>query len=183
MGGRIASVILAASLAFGAVRLADAQPRISPPNTQPQPQPQQQPQQQQGQLLTHLNPDDTAKILQEAGYKDAEVYESSSGRRHVRAKLGQLQVFALHANCEAAGCRSIILAVFFGKQPSIDWNYINAWYNAWRFTRLYRNDEGDLVFDMDLHLYTGATPDYVKQASTLFAQLLNKLLEFRPAQK
>ena len=185
MDRRIVSAFLGLCLVGGVSTLCQAQPRIGAPSSpqQPQQQPQQQPAQpSQGGLITHITPDDTAKLLEKAGYKEVEVYQTSAGRRHVKAKLGALPVHALHANCDASGCRSISFATFFGKQPNVDWKYINAWHNAWRFTRLYRNDQGDLVFDMDLHLYNGATPDYIQQAATLYAQLLNKLLDFRPTQ-
>ena len=183
MSRRIHSVILGLTVALAVGVSAQAQPRLPGSGGgggggggggQPA---------QSGQLVTSVTPEMTAQMLTQVGYKNVEVYSSQAGRKHVKALLGQLPVYVLHANCEGEQCSSLAFATFFGKQANIDWNYINAWHKSWRYTRLYRNDEEDLVFDMDMHFHSGVTPDYLQKSMVLYAQMLNTLLEFKPGEK
>jgi hypothetical protein len=177
---RLSSLILGCAALALAGGLANAQPRIQPApggggggGGQQQASP--------AGLITKITAEQTAEIMTKAGYTDVKIINGNQGTRHVGGKAGETPVFAIHAGCENGACSTVTFTVYFGKQESIDLNYMNAWHTAWRFTKLYRDKDNDIVFDMDVPLLTGVTPDYFTSASILFVNMLKKVMEFKPS--
>jgi hypothetical protein len=185
MNLRFTSFVFACAVAVMAAGFAHAQPRITPPGG--------------GGgggggggapstgggagLVTAVTAEQVAQLMNQAGYKEVSVAQTQQGSKFVRAKVGEIPVVGLFGGCEGAGCVVVVFRAFFGKQENIDARYIFAWNDAYLISRLYRDSDGDLTFDMGMHLLSGVTPEYIQRTSVLYASLLGKLLEFKPGQK
>ncbi|MCC7345778.1 MAG: YbjN domain-containing protein [Variibacter sp.] len=130
-------------------------------------------------MIAAITPDQTAKLMTEAGYKDVRFVEHQ-GQRHVGGKIDQTEVFAMHLACESGACPVVSFTVFLGQQPNLQLDYLNAWNSEQRFAKLYRNKDNSWTFDMDIHLFGGVSPEYVKRSSIIFGSLLKKLYQFKP---
>jgi Putative bacterial sensory transduction regulator len=175
------AIIFGLGLLWIGMAAAQAQPRVPPGREGGDPQPTQPT--PSTSVLTRIKPEQTAELLKEAKYTDVRVLEPANEIQRVGGKIGQVPVYANHFVCDAEGCRLISFVAFFGEQPTIDQNYLNAWHQAWRFAKLYRNKQGNLVFQFDVHLFTGLSAEYVRSAAQMYAHLLGKLMEFKPGEK
>lgn len=176
------SVILASALAVAWPGAGDAQPRIQPsgppaagPGTPAAPSGTQ--------LLNGTTVEITAEMLTEAGYTDVKIYEARSGNRHVSAKFDDVPMIAMHLHCrEDKTCPAVGLVVIFGRQDSIDANYMNAWNTAKLYSRLYKDSDGDLLLQQDIYV-RDVPAVYLKHSAQMFGVLLRDLLKFQPGQK
>ena len=181
MKGRVTGIVLGCLLGLMLASTANAQPRIQPPGGGGGGGGGggQQQQQQQGGIINGTNVELTARMMREAGYSDVQFIEHQ-GRKHVSAKIGETPVIVIHDNCQNEKCVVISFTVFFGEQRTIDANYMNAWNQTKRWAKLYRAQNGQLVFDMDAFI-AGVQPEYVKAMSVIFANMLKQLFEFKPS--
>ena len=67
-----------------------------------------------------------------------------------------------------------------GKQQSIDLKWLNAWNAEKVFGRTYMDKEGNIVFDVAIHLWGSPSPNYIVQSADLFGVMLKSLFEFQP---
>ncbi len=180
MKRHVLSITLACAFGLLLAGSAQAQPRIQPPGGPgPGPGQPQQPSAPAGGILSGTTVELTARMLQEAGYADVQIFEHQ-GTRHVRAKAGETPVIVFHDSCKDNACLVITYGVFFGEQRTIDANYMNAWNSQQRWCKLYRGPNNTLMFTMDVFV-AGVIPDYLKATSTIFAGQLKRLFEFRPS--
>lgn len=178
MNFRLTGFVVACAVVLLAAGFAHAQPRITPPGGGGG---GGAPSTGGGGMVTSVTAEQVSQLMQQAGYKEVSVAQTQQGSKFVRAKVGEIPVVALFGGCEGAGCVVVVFRAFFGKQETIDANYIFAWNNAYLISRLYRDGDGDLTFDMGMHLLSGVTPEYIQRTSVLYASLLGKLLEFKPS--
>ena len=72
--------------------------------------------------------------------------------------------------------------VDLGKQPQIDWrSAINAWNAKVVISRLYRDNDGDLIFLMGVAIGGGVTNEFLKDKVGMFRSMLTALGEFDPS--
>lgn len=182
VGIRAIALLSAVALAIAAADPALAQSKIQRQGGG-QGTPQRQP--TGGGLIQGTNPETTARILkqaQDAGYGEVQVI-TIDNKKQVRAVSNGQPFIVFHA-CEKDQpdlCRSIQFATTFGQQQSIDLKWVNAWNRDWRFTKMYLDNEGQLIFTMDVHFYGGTSPEYISQSASFFAALLQKAFEFEPS--
>lgn len=174
---RLSSALVGCAMALMVAGMAEAQPRLQPPGGGgggggP-------PQQQTGGVIAGTTAEQTAQALQAVGYSDVQFLEHE-GRRHVRAKAGETPVLVIHDNCEGQVCRVLSFNVFFGEQRTIDASYMNAWNAQKRWAKLYRAQNGHLIFAMDA-LVMGVQAQYVNLKASLFANMLKQLFDFKPS--
>ena len=175
------ALMLALVILWTVTAVAQAQPRVPPGRDGGDPQPA--PPGPSGGVLTRIKPEQTAELLKQAKFADVRVLEATKEVQRVTGKIGEVPVYANHYLCEADGCRLISFVVLFGEQPTIDLSYLNAWHQAFRFAKLYRSKQGNLIFQFDVHLFTGVPAEYVRSAAQMYAHLLGKLMEFKPGEK
>ena len=176
MSFRFASAFFGSALAIASFGAAGAQPRIQAPSQQPQsqaPAPQSG-----GGVIFGTNPELTLRMLQGTGFENLRLV-TIENQRHVAGQLSGVSVVFVHAACENNACARIGMTALLGKQPvNVDW--VNAWNREKGFTRLFLNQSGEVVMDMDVHFFGGATAEYIKQSGVIFATLLKQLFEFQP---
>jgi hypothetical protein len=156
---------------------SQAQPSLQPPGGGSGPGPSQP---ASGEAIVRIKPAMTAELLKQAKYEDVRVLEPRDNVQSVVGKMGGVPVYVHHFLCEDEGCRLLSFTVYFGQQSHIDANYINAWHYAWRFVKLYRDKKDNLIFKWDVHLFSGVPPNYIRDAASMYAHMLKKLLEFKP---
>ena len=86
-------------------------------------------------------------------------------------------------NCEQDGSGCYVLDFFanFGKQPSLNAAWMNAWNDQFYIARVYPLSNGEVVFTADLAILTGVTPDYVTAFAGFFKQVVDNASTFKGA--
>ena len=160
--------------------LAQAQPRIQQPTPREGGggQPQQAP---AGGLIQGTTLELTMEMLTLAGFTDVKKYKAQSGSEHVSGKLGETLVSVVHMNCKESKCLTVMFMVFFGKQNSVDMNYMNAWNRDKLYARLYQDKENNVFFRMDVVLWD-VPPQYIARMGQTFALMLKNVYDYKPGQ-
>jgi len=180
MSRRIAGTILvcAFSMIFS---LAQAQPKLQPRPGGGAPPPAQQP---AGGTIDSV-PADMELVLslvkQATGYTNVEIVTGNNNYRAVRAQINQTVVLVGPEACNEGKCRGVVFFSNLGKQANIDINWLNAWNAQKVFGRAYLDKDGDVVFDLAIHLWGGVTPQYITESANVYTALIKALFEFQPA--
>jgi hypothetical protein len=173
---RIAAMLLGGAAATLAAGIANAQPRIVPDGT-PSPGPGAPPA-QSGTMQT-ISLDAIMPILSEAGYGNPRIEKNDRNVSFIRCQLKGATV-AVHLNCSDSTCSVLYFIADFGKQDSVDADYMNAWNRHFALSALYRFDNGDLAFRFGVSLVGGFTMENVKSNAHLYIALFDQLLKFNP---
>jgi Putative bacterial sensory transduction regulator len=142
---------------------------------QPQPRPQGPP---TDQVLTAVNPQLVANILQQIGYP-AEVVNDKDGD-YVRTKISNTNVAVGFISCDNKGCPAFVYWTGWTKDPTLNETYANAWNASYLFARAYVDSGGDFIFEMDVSVDGGVTANTIAQSARLFEALLGELFKFQP---
>ena len=97
------------------------------------------------------------------------------------------QIFsgAIPQACEkdGSGCHSFKLFANLGKDTGVDQAWINAWNNSYYYVRAFKLQDGQLIFEWNVALLTGVTPDYIKLAAIAFKSAVDEFDQFQAAMK
>ena len=97
------------------------------------------------------------------------------------------QIFsgAIPQACEkdGSGCHSFKLFANLGKDTGVDQAWINAWNNSYYYVRAFKLQDGQLIFEWNVALLTGVTPDYIKLAAIAVQVCRRQVDRFQAAMK
>jgi hypothetical protein len=181
MTRRIAGTVLFCALFPILLSLAQAQPKLQPRPGNPPPTPSLQAPAGGGLDGVAANMETVLPLIQRAsGFSNVEIVSGNNNYRAIRAQILQTTVIIGPEICKDGICRGLVFFANLGKQQSIDLNWLNAWNAQKVFGRTYMDKEGNIVFDMAVHLWGGPSPNYIIQSADLYAVMLKALFEFQP---
>lgn len=177
----IAGTIVLCALFPMLVSLAQAQPKLQPRPAPPAPAVQSP----AGGGLDGIpaNMESVLPLIQRApGFSNAEIVRgnNNSSYRAIRAQVHDTTVIVGPEICKDGVCRGLVFFANLGKQQSIDLKWLNAWNAEKVFGRTYMDKEGNIVFDVAIHLWGSPSPNYIVQSADLFGVMLKSLFEFQP---
>jgi Putative bacterial sensory transduction regulator len=183
MIGRSAGFLLGCALVLMSYSFASAQIRLpTPGGNQPPPAAGPAPAPAAGGMIDAVSADMNL-VLQQVkkapGYQNAEIVTGQNNYRVVRAQVNGVTVLVAPEVCKDGSCKALRYVSFLGKQ-GVDAKWINAWNAQKLWGRAAIDNEGDFQFDMTIHLWGGASPQYIAETADLFGAALKWLFEFKP---
>ncbi len=170
------TIIVIAALAFA--RTATAQPVFPHPGGGPANAPSAE---QQSALITKLTPDQVVQLLNAASIP-SEVVEDDKHNKWVVAQFWGKDLYSgvITEHCENdGGCRTLEIFANFGKSPSVNQAWLNAWNRSKVSVKAYRSSD-NLIFSYDLPLFTGVTADYIITVAKFFKAVVESSTDFKP---
>lgn len=159
-----------------------AQPQIQPRGGGVTPSQGGGPQQPGSVLINGTTPEQTAEVLKAAGYENVEIYTGQSGSKHASGVTSGQTVSAIHTNCKDGMCATVLFLVNFGKQDSIDANYMNSWHNDKLYSTLYQSKDGSLMLGWGIFL-GDTSMSHLRRSASIYATLVKDLLSYKPGQQ
>ena len=156
--------------------LVMAQPRLGPPQNGPQQQPEQQ---SSGGMIAGVGADMTVKVLQSVGYTEVQAVKDEAQMKVIRAKINDVVMVVVLFGCQNNVCPTAEFIASFGQQQ-LDLNYINSYNMDNRFTKLYKDKEGNILFTMDTHFLGGVTVQNYATTAAIYGQLMKNLYNYQP---
>ena len=151
------TIIVIAALAFA--RTATAQPVFPHPGGGPANTPSAE---QQSALITKLTPDQVVQLLNAASIP-SESWKTTNTTNGLWRSSGERTSTAVSLRIiviNDGGCRTLEIFANFGKSPSVNQAWLNAWNRSKVSVKAYRSSN-NLIFSYDLPLFTGVTADYI----------------------
>jgi hypothetical protein len=132
-------------------------------------------------LLAGTTPEISQQVLRAAGYADLEIITIQNAR-HLKGKVQGQNMALLHQNCENNICKTATFVIYYNQQQGIDINWVNAWNQQKRFTKLSIDpSNSSLTYEMDVHFFgDGVSATHFRDSAVLFSQMTKALLEFQP---
>lgn len=131
-------------------------------------------------LITKITLEQLAKLFSAAGFQSKVV---DNGGKMVQTVFWSPDIYggALGESCEkdGSGCHAFKIFVNFGKS-TVDQKWVDAWNNSWLYVHASVANNGSLIFDWDVGLLTGVTPEYIETAVKLFKQIVDQSTDFKP---
>jgi hypothetical protein len=135
-----------------------------------------------GGLIVKVQAEQLAQLMKEAGFPSKVV---DNNGKMVQSTFWSDQIFSgiIPQACEkdGSGCHSFKLFANFGKENGIDQAWIDAWNNTYFYVRTYKLKDGQLIFEWNVALLNGVTPDYIKLAAAFFKSTVDESTDFKPA--
>lgn len=132
-------------------------------------------------MINKITLEQMAQLFIAAGFQ-AKVVDNG-GNKMVQAVFWTPDIFggALAESCDkdGSGCHALKLFVNFGKS-SVDQKWVDAWNNYWLYVHASIASNGSLIFDWDVGLLSGVTPEYIETAMKLFKSIVDELTNFKP---
>ena len=178
MSGCFGRLMLACALLVSASSFVQAQPKLQPRGGNSPPAAQTP-----GELIESVpaNMELVQGVISKVdAFKDAQILTGQNNYKFVRAQYNQINVFVGPEACQEGNCRSLTFWINLGKQQGVDQNWANAWNAQKIWGRAYLDNDGDFVFDMNIHFWGGTTPKYIAESADLFAVNMKALFEFKP---
>lgn len=186
MRSLIAAALLVGSIGFGAPA-AVAQVVLPGNNNPPPSSTPPQSAQAGGGLITKITPQQVAQLVSGAvsGVTiNPQITQAQDGTYLVTFPVWGNQVYsAINVqNCEKdnSGCYVMDFFANFGKQPSIDENWMDAWNNRFFMVRVFKLPNGETVFSGDCMILSGVTPQYVTAFAGFFKKVVDAATTFKP---
>jgi hypothetical protein len=152
----------------------------------PAPTPQTAPPPANG-LITKITPQQVAQLISTAvsGVTiSPQITQNQDGTFNVSFPVWGSQVYSAVnvENCEkdGSGCYALDFFANFGKQPSIDANWMANWNNQFFVARVFPLSDGEIVFSGDLMILSGVTPDYITAFAGFFKQVVDNAATYKP---
>ncbi|MDM7325023.1 MAG: YbjN domain-containing protein [Thermus sp.] len=117
-------------------------------------------------LVKDLTPPEVEGFLREMGM----VYKKKGDRIYVLTleQPRAVRVVLVLDACEENRCAVVALVTIFGKQVSLE--RLNQWNRDRRFSRAYKDEEGDTWLEWELDLEKGVTLEAVKEFLRFFIE-------------
>jgi hypothetical protein len=133
-------------------------------------------------LVVKIDAQKLAQLMNDAGFASKVI--DNGGVTVVLVTFWNDQIFsgAIPQACEkdGSGCRSFKLFANLGKDTGVDDAWINAWNRSYYYVRAFKLPSGELVFEWNVALLTGLTPDYIKLAALAFKSAVDDSTDFKP---
>ena len=81
---------------------------------------------------------------------------------------------------DGTGCHTLQFFANFGKQSTVDANWINAWNLAYIGVKAYTLQNGELLFCYHLPLLSGVSDTYIKSFTAFFKVVVDEAFKFKP---
>jgi Putative bacterial sensory transduction regulator len=177
---RFLSMTTLAIVMFALVKTAAAQPVFPHPGGDV---PANAPSGQQATLITKLTPEDVAKLFSQASIP-SEVMEDDKHNKMVVVQFWGKDLYSgvitEHCEKDGSGCRTLEIFANFGKSPNVNQAWLNAWNGSKIGVKAFRTESNDLIFEFDLPLFSGVTPDYIVRVAKFFKVAVDSSSDFKP---
>lgn len=130
---------------------------------------------QQTSVIERISPENAARILQSAGFKGGQVLNLDGGLKAVKMEVNGTPVVVGLVDCKPEGCANYLFLTNFGKQ-NVGADFLNRFNSGQRYARLYTNDDGSVVLQMDGQMYGGVGPSNFAVSGAIFGNALKTLL-------
>ncbi|TDR88125.1 YbjN domain-containing protein [Enterovirga rhinocerotis] len=131
--------------------------------------------QQQTNVIERISPEAAVRVLQSAGFKGGQMLNLDGGLKAVKMEVNGTPVVVGLVDCKQDGCSSYLFLTNFGKQQ-VNADFLNRFNSNNRFARLYTNDDGAVVLQLDGQLYGGVGPGNFAVSGAIFGNALKTLL-------
>jgi hypothetical protein len=173
-------VFLVAAI-FAVACPAAAQPVFPQPSRTPAPTTSTEP----GTLITAMTPQQVADLLNNASFPSKVVADDkNSNNKWVVTSFWGDNLYSgvlFNGNCDNSGACTILgFFANFGKSPNVNQDWVNGWNLDRCCVRAYFLSDQSLVFQYDVALFTGVSPDYVKAAAQFFKSAVDASTNFKP---
>lgn len=113
----------------------------------------------QGGLVTPKNPQALLAVLQTVD-PQARLVTPSDNTPYIQSTYNDLKYLVFFMNCDDAhrNCKSVQFYMGFNDAKDTPLERLNEWNKTKRFGRAYRDDEGDLVIEMDVDMDFNGIP-------------------------
>lgn len=136
-----------------------------------------------GGLIVKIQAEQLAQLMKDAGFPSKVI---DNNGKIVQSVFWNDQIFSgiIPQGCEkdGSGCHSLKLFANLGKDTGTDQAWLDAWNSSYFYVRAYKLKDGQLIFEWNIALLNGVTPDYIKLAATFFKSTVDEFTDFKPPQ-
>lgn len=176
---RLAGIVILVIAGFAFACPASAQPVFPQQGgSAPTPPPAAPP----GALLTEMTADQVVQLMNAASFP-SKVAQDDKQNKWVTTNFWGENLYSgvlLTGDCDKGGCDILNYFANFGKSPTVNQAWINAWNQSKCCVKAFLLSDQSLVFEYDLPLLTGVTSDYVTAAAQGFKSVVDTAANFKP---
>ncbi len=133
-------------------------------------------------MIVKVLPAQIAQLFNDAGFKSKVIKNDQT--EMVQTIFWSEDVFsgAIPQACEkdGSGCHAIEIFANLGSDSGVDDAWINAWNAQKLYVRAFKSDKGDLIFELDVGLFSGASAEYIKNCAQVFKRVVDTSSDFKP---
>jgi hypothetical protein len=134
-----------------------------------------------GALINSAENEQLAQLFNAANFKSA-VVELKNGNHVVKIEFwpgvysGAYPIFCT----EGKDCLGYQIFVNLGGDSGVDQAWLDAWNRSWPYVRAYKLQSGELIFQADVLVRGGVTPQYIQNTASVFKTIVDKSSDFKP---
>jgi len=144
-----------------------------------------------GGLIATMNPQQLAQILNGLTIDNKPInmtvktFDDKTGGVIIPFWGDQLYSGVLPIQCQpdGTGCKTLQFFANFGKQSSVDMNWMNSWNDYYLGVKVSVMDNGEMLFEYDLPLFSGVSADYIRNCTVFFKAVVDTAFTYKPGQK
>jgi hypothetical protein len=134
-----------------------------------------------GGLITQFNADQVAQLFTAAGFASKSGVEQDNKTPMVSTQFWPNITSGVIGNaCDSNNaCPAYTILAIFPNEQAINDTWTDGWNSKFLFIKAYK-DGDNLIFEWDVMLAPGVTPDYVEATAQVFKAIVDQSTNFKP---